>query len=197
MTDAIVTEARAAWARIKDRDKATFDDWLVIGRALVAARQQCMAKAGVNSPYGPSYQQSMRVWLDANGLADIDSHERTNAIKCVEHLAEIETWRAGLTDAERRRANHPNTVIAHWRRKTRPRRPGPKRFKPRANRGIFWPQDSIRRAADAMRECNSRDLYRLARAALEAAIRSETDLWALVETQPGRPLSGGQVRLPN
>lgn len=186
MIDPIIADAREAWARIKDRDRATFADWLAIGRALIAARQECMAKAGVNSPYGPAYQKLMRGWLDANGLTEVDSHERTNAIKCVEHQVEIEKWRAGLSDVERRRCNHPNSVIAHWRRKTRPRRPGPKRSAikphPRAEfRPIFWNQDFIRRAADAMREANSADLFRLARAALEAAIRNEADLFALLD----------------
>ncbi len=187
--DPIITEARAAWARIKGSDKATFTDWLIIGRCLIAARQECMAKAGVNKPYGPAYQRLMKLRLEVIGLADIDSHERVNAIHLVEHQAEIENWRAGLTDVQRRRANHPNTIVAHMRRGTAPRKSGPKpSLKANARayaRPIFWTQEHIKRAADAMREARTPDLYRLARAALEAAIKSEADLWALLE-QPAR-----------
>jgi hypothetical protein len=37
-------------------------------------------------------------------------------------------------------------------------------------------QDAIRRAATALRECRSNDTFTLARIALEAALRSESDL---------------------
>jgi hypothetical protein len=52
---------------------------------------------------------------------------------------------------------------------------------------VFWPQSAIKRAADAMRESGSRDLYVLARVALEAAIRCEADLLELLS--PHAPMS--------
>ena len=42
------------------------------------------------------------------------------------------------------------------------------------------PRDMLRRAAVALRECTSNDIFRLARVALEAAIRSEADLVELL-----------------
>jgi hypothetical protein len=42
----------------------------------------------------------------------------------------------------------------------------------------------LRRAAMALRECGSPDIFRAARVCLEAAIRSEFDLLALLETKP-------------
>ncbi len=191
-----VIEAQAAWRRIRERDKATFDDWLAIGRALIAGRHDCMAKAGVNKPYGPAYQKLMRTWLDEHGLADIDSHERVGAIHCVEHQAEIETWRANLTGVERRRANHPNTIVKHWRSLTAPERPGPKRSSPGSStrhadkRPVHWGQDHLRRAASAIRECRSTDCFVLARAAMEAAIRSEAELFQLLSPPQPRPKAG-------
>lgn len=193
MSDATITEAQAAWQRIKDRDKASFEDWLSIGRALIAARQKCMADAGVNKPYGPAYQRQMRAWLDENGLAEIDSQERRGAIHCVERQAEIDAWRSGLTDVERRRANHPNTIVKHMGRMTAPQRPGPKRSLIKApkhadRRAVHWPQPFIRRAALAIAEARSNDTVRLAVAALTAAIQSEADLFQLLE-QPQPPRS--------
>ena len=186
-----ICAGREAWQRIKDRDKASFEDWLMIGRALIAGRTECMSKAGCNKPYGPAYQRRMRVWLDDNGLAEIDSHERVNAIHCVEHQVEIEAWRDSLTEVQRRRANHPNTIIAHWRRRTVPQKTGPKpatfQHHPRADaRPIYWEQDYLRRAASALRECRSTDVIVLARAVLEAAVRSEADVYPLLE-QSHRP----------
>ena len=51
-------------------------------------------------------------------------------------------------------------------------------------------QEPIRRAASAMRESRSNDLLILARVALQAAIRSEDDLFALLKdttTPPAFP----------
>jgi hypothetical protein len=48
------------------------------------------------------------------------------------------------------------------------------------------PPDMLRRAAMALRECPSGDIFRLARVALEAAIRSESDLDRAASSRPGR-----------
>jgi hypothetical protein len=51
MTDqAAIDAAKAAWLRIKDQSKPLYEDWICIGRALIAGRTQAMAKAGVNTP---------------------------------------------------------------------------------------------------------------------------------------------------
>lgn len=196
--DPIITEAREAWTRIKGIDKASFEDWLSVGRCLIAERQACMAKAGCNRPYGPAYQRLMKARLEEIELEEIDSHERVGAIYLVEHQAEIERWRAGLTDMQRRRANHPNTILAHMRRGSVPRKSGPKpSLKPRPRayaRPIFWPQEFIRRSAAAIRESRSTDCFALARAALEAAIRSEADLFALLDEAKPQPR---EVRAPS
>jgi hypothetical protein len=34
----------------KGHGKPLFDGWILIGKALIVGRTQCMAKAGVNSP---------------------------------------------------------------------------------------------------------------------------------------------------
>jgi hypothetical protein len=47
-------------------------------------------------------------------------------------------------------------------------------------RAIHWPQTALKRAAEAIREARSGDCIVLARKALEAAIRNENDLLALL-----------------
>jgi restriction endonuclease Mrr len=54
-------------------------------------------------------------------------------------------------------------------------------------KAIFWQQDVIRRAAHAMREARSNDLYVLARVALLAAIRDEIDLLELLPAPTRAP----------
>jgi hypothetical protein len=127
MTDQAIILAQEAWARIKGQGKPLFTDWILIGKALIAARTACLAKAGVNSLYHPAYRRQVRMWLVDNGFDDLDSHERANSVHLVEHQAEIEAWRAGLSDAERRRCNHPNSVWGLWRKRSAPQRSGPKK----------------------------------------------------------------------
>jgi hypothetical protein len=50
----------------------------------------------------------------------------------------------------------------------------------RAMSPIYWPSDAVLRAATAIREANSTDIFVLARRTLEAAIRNEADLLALL-----------------
>jgi hypothetical protein len=104
-----------------------------------------------------------------------------------------------LDDAQRRRLNHPNAVFSHWRRhKTDDDRGAPKArnvvkaaTSHKHGKPIYWPQDVVRRAALALRECSSNDIFRLARVALEAAIRSESDLIEML-----RPDASAMSALP-
>jgi hypothetical protein len=58
-----------------------------------------------------------------------------------------------------------------------------------------WNGDAIRRAAVAIREAWCNDSYRLARATLEAAIRSESDLIDLLNGTP-KPASQAKASAP-
>jgi hypothetical protein len=126
MSDQAIAEGKAAWARIQGNAKTTFSDWLLIGECLLVLRAQAMAEAKCNSPYGPRYQASISRLIASAGLQDVDSHERRSAIVLVENREAIERYRAGLTDAERRRANHCTTVVGLWRSQRRPCKSGPK-----------------------------------------------------------------------
>lgn len=203
--DATILAGKDAWARLR-HDRRGFDDWVLVGRLLIAARSLCMKRANCNSPYGPGYQRYIREWLEANGLQDIDSHERRGAIVIVETLVEIEAWRSKLSAVEQRRCNHPNSVLAHFRRNSRPTRSGPKTQTDRPKSGNFvagrylrpikFDQQMIKRAGDAMRQSWSNDCYRLAAIALSAAIRNEIDLLELLPSPPPpKPPSATAVAL--
>jgi hypothetical protein len=73
-------------------------------------------------------------------------------------------------------AKHPAAFVDETKRQ----RAGMKGAQRHGGKPIYWPQDMLRRAAMALRECGSSDIFRLARVALEAAIRSESDLLALL-----------------
>jgi hypothetical protein len=204
VSDAIA-EGRAAWTRIRESGKTTFSDWMAIGGALLVLRAQAMRESKSNSCYGPRYQASINRLLDSNGLQDIDSHERRGAIIMVEHRAEIERWRNGLDEVARRRANHPNTIVAHWRRNSSPRRSGPKP-KPKEPRlpvpamvavdgapqahgkPIHHSGEAVKRAAMCLRaNWRNNDVFVVARLMLESAYRTDHDLlaiWPAHETSP-------------
>jgi hypothetical protein len=188
--DATIADGKAAWARIRERSKSTFGDWLEIGRMLLVGRSLCMKRAKCNSPYGPAYQGFVRAWLEENGLQGIDSHERRGAIVIVEN-PEIQAWRSKLSDVEQRRCNHPNSVLAHFRRQTRPVRSGPKTqagakstHSGGYHRQLHFDQDVVRRVAAALREHWSTDTFKLARVVLDAAFPNEAALLALLDDRP-------------
>lgn len=54
----------------------------------------------------------------------------------------------------------------------------------RGSRGSHGPQDFVRRAHEAMLKSRSTDLLTLARLALEAAIKTESDVLALLTPSP-------------
>jgi hypothetical protein len=114
----------------------------------------------------------------------------------VEHRAEIERWRNGLDEVARRRCNHSNAVVAHWRRRSSPQRSGPK-AKPKepaaslpepattssdglpiaTGRPIHHGQEAIRRAARAIKEhWRNPDTMTVARRVLEAAYPTDRQM---------------------
>lgn len=199
----VIEAGREAWGRIKERHRVTWDDWLCVGRALLIGRGECMKAAGTNSPKGGKYNYVAAQWLVEHGFADVCAQERSRIVKIVENLPAVEAWRATLPPEEQRKLNHPSL----WFRfcASVDGRPMPRRYPPNPgprlnsahlgnhNRPIFWPQDSLRRAHQAMLDCGSNDLLKLARVALEAAVRSEADLIALLDAHPKQT---HQIRKP-
>jgi hypothetical protein len=187
MSDVDTIEAgKSAWQRIKGQTRPLFEDWLTIGRALIAGRAQIMTEAGSNTPHGLKYNRLTREWLGETGLDEIDSHQRTSAVKMVENEIEIRVWRDGLPEASRLRANHPTVIVGYWRKGIMPQKTGPKpkpsNFFGHGRRGteLNRPgQDTIRRIANAMRSSGKADYYGLATVAIEAL--TEDDIIALLK----------------
>src|SRR5262249_26541738 len=190
----IIAAARAAWSRL--RRGASFDDWVVVARALAIGREQCMALAKTNKPVGTTYNRAMGAWLTQHGLDGINGQERYRALWMLDHLPAIEQWRADLGETERRRFNHPNCVWAKWRARSgaeakRDEPPVRRHALARTKHGagkfgftVRWPQEFLKRAADAIAETRSSDCIVMARAALTAAIRGERDLLELLGNEP-------------
>jgi hypothetical protein len=191
--DDTVSTGRAAWQRLRDRERATWADWLAVGRALIIGRAAAMQEAKANRPLGSKYNRLFGAWLRSNGFDTISTQERYRIVLCIENLTTIEEWRKTLDNAKKRTLNHPGAVWHAWRGSIKAETPRPAQrqqvvFKrvtaatdaARQGRAIYWPQDAMRRAHQAMLDSRSHDLLILARAALQAAIRNEGDLLALL-----------------
>jgi hypothetical protein len=170
-----IERGKAAWQRLQARETATYDDWVAVGRALVASRAIAMAEAKCNAPVGGAYNEAYGRLLREAGLASVDAPERYKIIKVVENLAEVSRWRESLSPAERRRCNHPSTLWIGWRRATKAAKPAPRREpiqgakSAKPFRRTSRPSgDLIKLVATALHEANTRDYYIQAEAVLNA-----------------------------
>jgi hypothetical protein len=77
-----------------------------------------MRAVHTNVPTGRRYEKTMGEWLIAHGFKEIDKGARNRLLDCLKHKTEIEKWRARLTDSERWKFNHPDTVLRKWKAST-------------------------------------------------------------------------------
>ena len=120
MSDAALLAGQAAWVRLRDRERATWDDWMMVADALIVGRAAAMSAAKSNKPMGFLYNRIFGDWLRSHGFDGISNQERYRAILCTENRAAIETWRDTLDPAKVRRLNHPGAVWHAWCRATKP-----------------------------------------------------------------------------
>jgi hypothetical protein len=155
-----------------------------------------MSTAGVNRPFGKKYAAAVNQWLEQNGFRGMAYGLRAKCCAKADNVAAIEMWRASLPANERQAQNHPEVCVRNWRRATMAAAPRRNEIvghvaaavetARRGGRPIYWSQDCLRRAHQAMLQSRSSDLLTLARIALQAAIRSEADLIALLDSAPTR-----------
>ncbi|MPZ36607.1 MAG: hypothetical protein GEU95_00860 [Rhizobiales bacterium] len=124
--DRITRTGRAALKRL-DSDQ-NWHDWLAVGEAILIGRQECKEECGLadtNLPagsWGGAYNRAFGEWLAKEKL-DFDKGDRSRLLEVMDNLPAIETWRMTLTLPERRRLNHPSTVLRKWKAATQPKEP--------------------------------------------------------------------------
>jgi hypothetical protein len=188
---ATLAAGAAAWTRLRSDGRRTFEDWIVVGQALQIGRSVALKAAGTNRPIGSKYNRIIFRWLIEAGLDGITGPERYRIGPLIGRLPEIMAWREGLSEQKLRSLNSPSATWFAWRRscgeKKMPKaQPAPfarqlaEANVARKGRALYWPQDALRRAHQAMLDSRSTDLLTLARVALQAAIRCEADLLALL-----------------
>jgi hypothetical protein len=100
------------------RKRRVYDDWLAIAEALEVSRTDVMRALHTNQAHGRRYEKAMGEWLIANGFREINKSTRSRLLECLKHKVEIQAWRSRLTDAERFKVNHPDTVLRKWKAAT-------------------------------------------------------------------------------
>jgi hypothetical protein len=109
---ATVLRAQEAWHRL--RQDQTWEDWKHVGAAHLIGRSGAMHEAGANRPLGRRYKVAFAAWLKKFGFENLDKADRCRLFVVMDHLQEIEAWRATLTPKERLRLNHPSAVLRRW-----------------------------------------------------------------------------------
>ncbi len=108
-----ILHGQEAWDRL-GRDH-TWENWRHVGAALLIGRSRAMREAGVNRPVGRRYKAAFAAWLKECNFENLDKADRCRLFAVMDHLHEIETWRANLRPAEQLRLNHPSAVLRKWR----------------------------------------------------------------------------------
>jgi hypothetical protein len=177
----VVAAGKAAWARV--RAGSTFSDWILIAKAISVGRSLCLKAAGANRPVGGAYNKAIAAWVRKNGLDGITRAERCRCFRLLENLPAVEQWRATLDDAQRRKFNSPDAVIAAWRRSLQ--RPHPAPEPPTS--AIIWPRDLLtnaRKGLAAALERYGSDTLQMTRACLCAALPDRDSIQQLIDYQP-------------
>jgi hypothetical protein len=81
-----VTAGRAAWARLRDHEKATWADRLDVARALAIGRTAALKPAATNKCVGSRYNTAMAAWLKEHGLADVVAQERYRLLLILQNI---------------------------------------------------------------------------------------------------------------
>jgi hypothetical protein len=84
--------------------------YIVIGKAMVAARAEILRNLDRESPTGRAYQHDFKAWLVEYGLADMDKGARARLMELMDALPEVNEMLSGWSDRDRRKRNHPNTI---------------------------------------------------------------------------------------
>jgi len=112
---AAMIQCGKAWKRVKSHQTKLWSDWtLIIGPALMKARAEAMSIAETNRPLGRGYNTAMSELLEEYDVADMGETVRAHTLKIMEHLAEVEEWRAKQKDPND--LNHPSRVWTKYQR---------------------------------------------------------------------------------
>jgi hypothetical protein len=115
--DRVIRQGRQALKMLNTDQNFTW--WLDVGDAILIGREEAMREAGTNRPEGGRYNRLFGAWLVREKL-DFDKGDRKRLLDVMDNRLAIEEWRMKtLTLVERRKINHPSTVLRKWKAATK------------------------------------------------------------------------------
>ena len=111
-----------AWQTIGKAD--SFENWKAIGAALAIGKAHALRVTGANAAWGRNYSRAFGDWIKAHRFDKMAKSVRSVAIELHEHAAEVERWRATLTEKQRKRLVHPLSNVRRWRQATQTKTTG-------------------------------------------------------------------------
>jgi hypothetical protein len=116
----VIEDAAAALER--ERGRLSWESWMRVGEALTIIRNATLNATEMKIPIGRRYSsvfgtclRRFKITIDPGGIARL--------FEVMRNRGAIEDWRASLSSAERGRINHPQKVLAAWKKATLTARP--------------------------------------------------------------------------
>jgi hypothetical protein len=176
----IIDQGRAAWDRLRVHARKSWGDWLAVGYALRVLRQDALLEAKTDKPYGKIYTRAFGRLLCEHGLDDIGQQVRWRLRQILEHESDIALWLSTLSEQQRCKLSHPDSIWMHYNRDFAPDRQVHNRIArhtvassdQRGKLPAHPDQGTIRFIAAELRENWTTDTFRLAVIAYHAVLRS-------------------------
>jgi hypothetical protein len=116
-----IREGRAAWERLNIASKTALSDWLLVGKALLILRRDCMAEVGADKPRGIKYVKANGRALKQHGFTAISKSARQTAMLVTENWPAVSQWLQSRS-ATQRELTHPMVTWRSYLASKRPHR---------------------------------------------------------------------------
>jgi hypothetical protein len=113
----VYAEGREALAELCKNTKRDLPTWLKLGRSFVKARTDAMRNANTNKPEGKTYCKALNKILKHEGLHSVESGQRRDLFRIMEHQSEIGEF-LETRDPSERILNNPTAIVRAWRKTT-------------------------------------------------------------------------------
>jgi hypothetical protein len=98
----------------------SFENWLLVGKALLIGKAHALRVTGANRPWGATYSREFGQWMKSHNFGHMPAPTRSVAVELAEHADQITEWRNSLPERQRKHLIHPLSVTRRWRATTQP-----------------------------------------------------------------------------
>jgi len=103
-------DGNKAWGRITRHVKALWDDWKIVGRALIEMRYAAQRLSGTDDVMSGHYQNQFSALLSSTHFADMDKVVRSKLLSLMDNEVLVDVWWNALPFDKQARWTHPTTI---------------------------------------------------------------------------------------